>query len=52
MTKLSDKIKKRADTALFTIESASSSADNLALPDPALVTYYRNLDNRTLWIDT
>lgn len=52
MTKLSDKIKKRADTALFTIESASSSADNLALPDPALVTYYKNLDNRTLWIDT
>ena len=43
---------KRADTSFITIESASSSADNLALPDPALVTYYKNLDNRTLWIDS
>lgn len=46
------KSKKRADTSFFTIESAASSADNLALPDPALVTYYKNLDNRTLWIDS
>ena len=46
------KKQKRADTSFFTIESASSSADNLALPDPALVTYYKNLDNRTLWIDS
>jgi hypothetical protein len=44
--------KRCADTSFFTIESASSSADNLALPDPALVTYYNNLDNRTLWIDS
>ena len=46
------KKQKMADTSFFTIESASSSADNLALPDPALVTYYKNLDNRTLWIDS
>lgn len=46
--------KRRADTttSFFTIQSADSSADNLALPDPALVTYYKNLDNRTLWIDS
>ena len=46
--------KRRADTttSFFTIQSAASSADNLALPDPALVTYYKNLDNRTLWIDS
>ena len=43
---------KRADTSFITIQSASSSAENLALPDPALVTYYKNLDNRTLWIDS
>ena len=46
------KVRKRADAPLITIESAQSSADNLALPDPALVTYYKNLDNRTLWIDS
>ena len=46
--------KRMADntTSFFTIQSAASSADNLALPDPALVTYYKNLDNRTLWIDS
>lgn len=44
-------IKKMLDVPFFTIESAGTSADNLALPDPALVTYYKNLDNRTLWID-
>lgn len=46
------RVRKRADAPLITIESAQSSADNLALPDPALVTYYKNLDNRTLWIDS
>lgn len=25
--------------------------ENLALPAPELVTYYRNLSNRTIWID-
>lgn len=44
--------KKRADTTtLFTIESAGTSVDNLSLPDPSLVSFYNNLDNRTLWID-
>lgn len=27
-------------------------ADNLALPDPFLLTYYENLENRTIWLDT
>lgn len=46
--------KKRADTttSFFTIQSSANSAENLSLPDPALVTYYNNLDNRTLWIDS
>lgn len=53
MDKVVNKEKERADISPFlTIESASCSADNLALPDPALVTYYKNLDNRTLWIDS
>jgi hypothetical protein len=47
-----NKNKKRADTALFTIESSQCSAENLSLPDPSLVTFYKNLDNRTLWIDS
>lgn len=25
--------------------------ENVQLPDPALLTYYKNLDNRVLWID-
>ena len=47
-----NKVKKRADIIPYiTVESAACSAQNLSLPDPALVTYYKNLDNRTLWID-
>lgn len=47
-----NKVKKRADIIPYiTVESAGCSAQNLCLPDPALVTYYKNLDNRTLWID-
>lgn len=47
-----NKVKKRADIIPYiTVESAGCSAQNLSLPDPALVTYYKNLDNRTLWID-
>lgn len=29
-----------------------SMVENLQLPDPNLLTYYRNLENRTLWLDT
>lgn len=47
-----NKVKKRADIIpCITVESAGCSAQNLSLPDPALVTFYKNLDNRTLWID-
>ena len=28
------------------------TAENLKLPDPDLITYYKNLDNRILWIDS
>lgn len=29
-----------------------TNLENMNLPDPALVTYYRNLDNRVIWLDT
>lgn len=29
-----------------------SQIENLQLPSPELVTYYRNLENRVLWLDT
>lgn len=28
------------------------SAENLLLPSPELIQYYKNLDNRTIWIDS
>lgn len=35
----------------FEIELAGP-AENLQLPNPALITYYKNLQNRTLWLDS
>jgi ATP-dependent Clp protease protease subunit len=32
--------------------STPQAVENLQLPSPELVTYYRNLENRTLWLDT
>lgn len=32
--------------------SIPPSVENLQLPAPELVTYYQNLQNRTLWLDT
>ena len=29
-----------------------NSIENLNLPDPALLTFYRNLENRVLWLDS
>ncbi len=29
-----------------------NSIENLSLPDPALLTFYRNLENRVLWLDS
>jgi len=29
-----------------------ANVENLALPAPELVTYYRNLENRTIWLDS
>ena len=28
------------------------SVENLSLPDPALLTFYKNLENRILWLDS
>ena len=32
--------------------SVPKDVENLQLPSPELITYYRNLDNRTLWLDS
>ena len=32
--------------------SIPSSVENLQLPSPELVTYYKNLENRVLWLDS
>ena len=29
-----------------------NAVENLQLPDPSLLNYYHNLQQRTLWIDT
>lgn len=36
-------------TDKFEIEFAGP-VENLQLPNPALITYYKNLQNRTLWV--
>lgn len=49
----SKNIKKTADQiSFYTTNSSASNAENLSLPDPALLSYYQNLDNRTIWIDS
>lgn len=32
--------------------SIPKNVENLQLPNPELVTYYRNLENRVLWLDS
>lgn len=41
---------KKLDTAYLDI-SIPKNAENLQLPDPALLQFYKNYENRILWID-
>lgn len=43
--------KKRLDCTMLDI-SIPQSVENLQLPDAALITYYKNLENRILWLDS
>jgi len=43
--------KKRAQTAIFDI-AIPQSVENLQLPDSSLITFYKNLEKRILWLDS
>lgn len=43
--------KKNIDYSIYEVTTSSGNAQNLLLPDPGLLSYYRNLDNRVLWLD-
>ena len=43
-------MKKNLNTAYMRI-TIPESVDNLALPDPSLLQFYKNSENRILWID-
>jgi len=42
---------KKLDYAMLDI-AIPQSVENLQLPDAALITYYKNLENRILWLDS
>ena len=43
---------KNADTTLVGLGlTIPQSVDNLQLPDPSLLQFYRNYDNRIIWLD-
>lgn len=42
--------KKKLDTAYLDI-AIPQNAENLQLPDPSLLQFYKNYENRILWID-
>ena len=42
--------KKKLNTSIVDI-SIPQSVENLQLPDPSLLQFYKNYDNRILWID-
>lgn len=42
--------KKKADTAYLDI-AIPQNAENLQLPDPSLLQFYKNYENRIIWID-
>lgn len=42
--------KKKLDTAFIDVQ-IPEVAENLQLPDPCLLQFYRNYENRILWID-
>lgn len=43
--------KKKLDTAILDI-AIPQSAENLQLPDPTLLQFFKNYENRILWIDS
>ena len=43
--------KKKAQTAILDI-SIPQSVENLQLPDSSLITFYKNLEKRILWLDS
>lgn len=43
-------LKKKADILDVSV-ALPSNVENMQLPAPELVTYYKNLDNRVLWVD-
>lgn len=43
--------KQSLNTDVFSI-AIPQSAENLQLPSPELLTFYKNLEDRTLWIDS
>lgn len=42
--------KNKLETAYLDI-AISQNAENLQLPDPSLLQFYKNYENRILWID-
>ena len=42
---------KNLDTAYLDI-AIPQSVENLQLPDASLITYYKNLEKRILWLDS
>ena len=42
--------KKKLDTAYLDI-AIPQNAENLQLPDPSLLQFYKNYENRIIWID-
>lgn len=43
--------KKKLTTTQYQIQ-IPASVENMSLPSPELITYYKNLDERILWLDT
>lgn len=44
--------KKSNDYSIYEVTTNLGDVQNLSLPDPALLQYYRNLENRVLWLDS
>ena len=42
--------KKKLETAYLDI-AIPQNAENLQLPDPSLLQFYKNYENRIIWID-
>ncbi len=42
--------KNKTESEIYTIISRNTGAENLTLPNPQLLFYYKDLDNRMLWL--